>query len=54
MSKETIVVLEETHKDLGLKDVGASEISDRLNVISWRICCEEYVLLEDKDVVETC
>ena len=51
MSNETIVVLEERHKDLGLKDVGASEISDRLNVISWRICGEEYVLLEDKDVV---
>src|SRR6266478_5111026 len=51
MSNETIVVLEQRHKDLGLKDVGASEISDRLNVISWRICGEEYVLLEDKDVV---
>ena len=51
MSNEKIVVLEERHKDLGLKDVGASEISDRLNVISWRICGEEYVLLEDKDVV---
>jgi len=38
MSNETIVVLEERHKDLGLKHVGASEISDRLNVISWRIC----------------
>ena len=46
MSNEKIVVLEERHKDLGLKDVGASEISDRLNVISWRICGEEYVLLE--------
>ena len=51
MSNEKIVVLEERHKDLELKDVGASEISDRLNVISWRICGEEYVLLEDKDVV---
>jgi hypothetical protein len=51
MSNETIVVLEERHKELGLKHVGASEISDRLNVISWRICGEEYVLLEDKDVV---
>jgi hypothetical protein len=51
MSNEKIVVLEERHKELGLKDVGASEISDRLNVISWRICGEEYVLLEDKDVV---
>ena len=30
MSNETIIVLEERHKDLGLKDVGASEISDRL------------------------
>ena len=39
------------NKELGLKDLGASEISDRLSVISWRICGEEYVLLEDKDVV---
>lgn len=51
MPNEKIVVLEERHKDLGLKDLGASEISDRLTVISWRICGEEYVLLEDKDVV---
>ena len=51
MSNETIVVLEESHKELGLKDVGGAEISDRLNVISWLICGEEYVLLEDKDVV---
>jgi hypothetical protein len=51
MSNEKIVALEERHKDLGLKDVGASEISDRLNVIFWLICGEEYALLEDKDVV---
>src|SRR5438309_8909115 len=51
MSNERIVVLEERHKDLGLKDLGASEISDRLTVISWRICGDEYVLLEDQDVV---
>src|SRR5215475_6705240 len=51
MSNEAIAVLEERHKDLGLKDLGASEISDRLSVISWRICGEEYVLLEDKDIV---
>jgi len=51
MSNEKIVVLEERHKDLGLKDVGATAISDHLNVISWLICGEEYVLLEDKDVV---
>ena len=51
MSNERIAVLEEKHKDLGLKDLGASEISDRLSVISWQICGEEYVLLEDKDIV---
>ena len=51
MSNEPIAVLEERHKDLGLKDLGASEISDRLSAISWRICGEEFVLLEDKDVV---
>src|SRR5438309_11770993 len=51
MSNETIVTIEARHKDLGLKDLGASEISDRLSVISWRICGEEYVILEDQDVV---
>ena len=51
MPNEKIVVLEERHKDLGLKDLGASEISDQVSVISWRICGEEYVLLEDKGVV---
>src|SRR6476620_6371552 len=51
MSNEAIAVIEERHKDLALKDLGASEISDRLSVISWRICGEEYVLLEDKDAV---
>ena len=51
MPNEKIVAIEERHKDLGLKDLGASEISDRLTVLSWQICGEEYVLLEDKDVV---
>jgi hypothetical protein len=51
MSNETIVTIEARHKDLGLKDLGASEISDRLSVISWRICEEEYVILQDnKDI----
>jgi len=52
MSNEKTALLEERHKDLGLKDLGASEISDRLSMISWQICGEEYVLLEDKDVVQ--
>ncbi|HJY54031.1 MAG TPA: hypothetical protein VKD89_08410 [Candidatus Udaeobacter sp.] len=51
MSNEKIVVIEERHKDLELKDLGGTEISDRLFLISWRICSEEYILLEDKDVV---
>jgi len=52
MPNETIAVLEQRHKDLELKDLGSSEISDRLSVISWRICGEEYVLLEDKGTVK--
>lgn len=51
MPNEKVVVLEGRHKDLGLKDLGASEISDQVSVISWRICGEEYVLLEEKDIV---
>jgi hypothetical protein len=51
MSNEKIVLLEARHKDLGLKDLGGQEISDRLFLISWQICGEEYVLLEDQDFV---
>jgi hypothetical protein len=51
MSNERVIVIEARHKDLGLKDLGATEISDRLSLISWRICGEEYVLLQDQDVV---
>lgn len=52
MSNEPVAVIEEKHKDIQLKDLGASEISDRLSVISWRICGEEYALLENKDIVK--
>ena len=51
MSNEKIVAIEERHKDLGLKDLGAQEISNRLFLITWRVCGDEYVLLENKDVV---
>lgn len=51
MSNEKVSVLEERHKELGLKDLGGDEVSDRLFLISWRICGAEYVLLEDRDVV---
>ena len=51
MTNEKVSVIEERHKDLGLKDVEGTEISDRLFLISWRICGEEYALLEDQGVV---
>jgi hypothetical protein len=44
-SNERVVVLEERHKDLGLKDLGGIEISDRLFLASWQICGNEYELL---------
>ena len=51
MPNAKVVAIEERHKDLGLKDLGGTEISDRLFLISWRICGDEYVLLEDQNVV---
>ena len=52
MPNENVAVIEERHRDLGLKDLGGTEISDRLFLISWQICGEEYALLEEKDVVK--
>ena len=51
MPNEKVAVTEERHRDLGLKDLGGTEISDRLFLISWRICGEEYALLGDQGVV---
>ena len=51
MSNERIVVLEKRHAGLGLKHLGADEISDRLNCISWLICGSEFMLLEDPSTV---
>jgi len=50
-TNERVVVIEARHKDLGLKDLGADEISDSLNVVNWLICGEEYAVLEDGDMV---
>ena len=50
-SNERVVVIETRHKDLGLKDLGAEEISDRLNLIFWQICGDEYAVLEDRDII---
>src|ERR1017187_2480349 len=51
MSNERVVDLEKRHEDLGLKDLGATEISERLSCISWLICGSEYMLLQDKSTV---
>src|SRR5205807_8516544 len=47
MSNERIVDLEKRQKDLGLKDLGATETSERLSCISWLIGGSEYMLLQD-------
>ncbi len=47
-ANERVVVIEGRHKALGLQDLGADEISDTLDSISWRICGKEYMVLEDK------
>jgi hypothetical protein len=51
---EPVVKIEERHKDLGLKDLGAEIVSDdeRLNLIFWQICGEEYVVLEEDNTVK--
>ena len=44
-SNERVVDIERRHGNLGLKDLGGVEISDRLSLISWRICGSEYAVL---------
>ena len=44
-----VVVTEKRHADLGLKDLGGIEISDRLFLVSWRICGNEYAELINTD-----
>jgi hypothetical protein len=44
-SNERVVVIEARHSNLGLKDLGGIEVSDRLFLISWRICGSEYAVL---------
>ena len=49
---EPVVKTEARHKDIGLKHLGADEISDRLNLVFWEICGEEYATLEDGDIIK--
>jgi hypothetical protein len=46
-SDEKVVVIEERHRDLGLKDLGGSDVTDQLSSVSWRICGSEFELLVD-------
>jgi hypothetical protein len=48
-----VVVSEARHPNLSLKDLGGIEISNRLFLISWRICDREYaeLLNTKKDLV---
>jgi len=51
VSDEPVAVIEGRHKDLGLKDMGGSEISDRLFLASWQICGNEYIWIQDNHSV---
>ena len=53
-SNEPVVKIEARHKDIQLKDLGAEIISDdeRLNLIFWQICGEEYAVLQYENVVK--
>jgi hypothetical protein len=56
-SNETVVAIEGRHKDLSLKDLGASDYGS-FSSISWLICGKEFMVLEDnhtnviRDVLE--
>jgi hypothetical protein len=45
-SNEPVVRIESRHKDLDLKDLGASDY-DSFSSISWMICGKEFMVLED-------
>lgn len=45
VSDEPVAAVEGRHKDLGLKNLGGDEVSERLALESWQICGSEYELL---------
>jgi hypothetical protein len=48
---ERIVVTEKKYGSLGLKHLGADEISDQLSSINWLICGAEYIALDRRGMV---
>lgn len=53
-ANEPVVKIEARRKDLQLKHLGADIVSDdeRLNIIFWQICGDEYVVLQDGNTVK--
>jgi hypothetical protein len=52
MTDGKVVAIEARHKAIGLVDLGADEISDRLQMVSWRICGSDYnILLDSNDIM---
>lgn len=47
-SNEPVVAIERKYRALGLKDIGADEISDRLSSVNWQICGAEFTELIDR------
>lgn len=43
----TVAAIEAAHKAINLKDLGADEVTDHLQLVSWSICGAEYKLLVD-------
>jgi hypothetical protein len=48
MGNERVALTEARHKDLGLKDLGGSDLSGGLFFGSWLICGNEYQIITDK------
>lgn len=47
-SNEPIVKSEKKYRALGLKHLGADEISDNLSSINWQICGAQFIALVDQ------
>lgn len=51
-TSHTIVFKEATHKNIGLRQLGASIIDGKMNTINWLICGREFVILDKGDVIK--
>jgi hypothetical protein len=54
-ANERVVVIEARHKNIGLKDEGADDVSendsDRLFTIYWKICGKRFVVLDSNGLI---